>query len=151
MLRLRAQLEQLTPATQPPGLQEAAVRCREAIALSTNDWILHSILGRLEQRLGDFTNAAKTWQRVVDLMPFHVESWEKLGSVLAEQKQNDQAIATFDHVLQFEPDSINARMGKGQILASEGKYREAAANFEEALSIKPYWGPAHLGLAKAQE
>jgi tetratricopeptide (TPR) repeat protein len=149
MTRFRQQLENLTPATQPAGLQEAASRCREAIALSTNDWVLFSLLGRLEQRLGDFTNAAKSWQHVVDLMPYYVEAWEMFGAVLAEQKQNDSALAAFDHALEIEPESLNARTGKGQILASEGKYEEAAENFESALKMKPYWGPAHLGLARA--
>ena len=151
MARLRRQLEVLAPATQPAGLQEAASRCREAIAISTNDWILHSLLGRLEQRLGDFANAAKSWQRVVESVPYYIEGWEILGVVLAEEKQNEKAEAAFEHVLQIEPESINARMGKAQILASEGKYDQAASNFEEALKIKPYWAPAHLGLAKALE
>jgi tetratricopeptide (TPR) repeat protein len=151
MTQLRRQLEELTPATQPTGLQEAATRGREAIAISTNDWILHSLLGRLEQRLGNFGNAAKSWQRVVESVPYYVEGWEMFGAVRAEQKENDRAQAAFDRALQIEPESINARMGKGQILASEGKYEQAASNFEEVLKIKQYWGPAHLGLAKALE
>jgi len=105
----------------------------------------------LEQRLGDFANAAKSWQRVVESVPYYIEGWEILGVVLAEEKQNEKAEAAFEHVLQIEPESINARMGKAQILASEGKYDQAASNFEEALKIKPYWAPAHLGLAKALE
>jgi tetratricopeptide (TPR) repeat protein len=151
VVRLRHQLEDLTPAIQPAALTEAASRCREAIAHSTNDWVLHSLLGRLEQRLGNFENAAKSWQQVVALMPYYVEAWEVLGAVFAEQKQNAQAVATFDHVLQIQPDSIIARTGKGQIFASEGKYDDADSNFEKALKIKPYWGPAHLGLAKTLE
>jgi tetratricopeptide (TPR) repeat protein len=151
MLRVRRQLEELTPAIQPAGLQEAASVCRQAVEQSTNDWVLQSLLGRLEQRLGDFASAAKSWQKVVDSVPYYVEGWEMLGTVLVEQTQNDQALAAFEHALQIEPDSTNARMGKGQILASEGKYEQAASTFDNVLKIKPYWGPAHLGLAKALE
>jgi len=149
MARLGRQLEELTPAIQPAGLQQAAARCRDAIALSTNDWVLHSLLGRLEQRLGNYANAAKSWHHVVELMPYYGEAWEAFGAVLAEQKQNDQALAAFDHALQIEPVSLNALTGKGQIFVSEGKFDLAASSFEAALKIKSYWGPAHLGLAKA--
>jgi tetratricopeptide (TPR) repeat protein len=151
MVRLRKQLEELATAIQPAHLQEAASICREAIAQATNDWVLHSLRGRLEQRLSDFVGAAKSWQRVVDSVPYYVEGWEILGTALAEQKQNEQAMAAFEHALQIEPESINARMGIGQILASEGKYEQAASTFDKALKIKSYWGPAHLGLAKALE
>jgi tetratricopeptide (TPR) repeat protein len=151
MSRVRRQLEDLTPAIQPAGLKEAASRCREAISISTNDWVLHSLLGRLEQRLGDFANAAKSWQCVVDAVPSYVEGWQMLGTALAEEKQNDQALAAFEHALEIEPDTINARMGIGQIFASERKFDQAALEFQKALKIKHYWGPAHLGLAKAQD
>jgi tetratricopeptide (TPR) repeat protein len=147
--RVRRELEDLKFATQPAGLQEAASRCREAVAQSTNDWVLYSLFGRLEQRLGDFANASKSWQRVVDSVPYYVEGWEVLGIIHIEQKKYDQAMAYFDHVLQIEPNSINARMGKAQIFASEGKYDQAVSSFEEVLKIKSFWGPAHLGLAKA--
>jgi tetratricopeptide (TPR) repeat protein len=151
MVRFRKQLEELAPAVQPAGLQEAASVCRQAIAQSTNDWVLRSLLGRLEQRLGDFASAAKSWQRVVESVPYFVEGWEMLGAALAEQKQNDQARAAFEQALQIEAGSINARMGIGQLFASEGKYEQAASIFGKVLKIKPYWGPAHLGLAKALE
>jgi tetratricopeptide (TPR) repeat protein len=151
MVRLRKQLEELAPAIQPAHLQEAASIGREAIAQSTNDWVLHGLVARLEQRLGDFASAAKSWQKVVDSVPFYVEGWEMLGTVLAEQKQTEPAMAAFEHALQIAPDSINARIGQAQILASKGKYEQAASTYEKALKIKPYWGPAHLGLAKALE
>jgi tetratricopeptide (TPR) repeat protein len=148
MARVQRQLEDLAPAIQPHGLQNAASRCREAFAISTNDWIVHSLLARLEQRLGNFASASKSWEQVVKAVPYYVEGWEMFGAALSEEKQNDRAVAAFDHALQIEPDTINARMGKGQIFASEGKNDEAAATFEKVLKIKPYWGPAHLGLAK---
>jgi tetratricopeptide (TPR) repeat protein len=151
MVRLRKQLEDLVGAVQPARLQEAASICRQAIEQSTNDWVLHSLVARLEQRLGNFASAANSWQKVVDSVPYYVEAWEMLGTVRAEQKQTQPAMATFEHALEIAPDSINARMGKGQILASEGKYEQAASTYEKALKIKPYWGPAHLGLAKALE
>jgi tetratricopeptide (TPR) repeat protein len=149
MAQVRRELEGLTPAIQLAGLQKAASRCREAIAISTNDWILHSLLGRLEQRLGNFASATKSWQRVVEAVPCYVEGWQMFGTALAEEKENEKALAAFEHALQIEPNSISALTGKGQILASEGKNGEAASSFETALKIKPYWGPAHLGLAKA--
>ena len=151
MARVQRQLEELAPAIQPARLQEAASRCREAIAISTNDWVLHSLLGRLEQRLGDFTNAVKSWNEVVESVPYYVEGWEMFGAALAESKQNERALAAFECALQIEPDSVNGRMGIAQIFASEGKNEQAASSFENALKIKPYWGPAHLGLAKALE
>ncbi len=151
MARLRHELEQLASAIQPAGLQEAASACREAITLATNDWVLRCNLARLEQRLGDFTNAAQSWQRVVDSMPYYVEAWEAFGAVLAEQKRNDEALAAFDRALQLDQDSVVAQTGKAQIFASEAKNEQAAANFQKALKIKPYWQPAHLGLARVLE
>lgn len=149
--RLRRQLEELMPSTQPAGLQAAASRCREALATSTNDWILYNNLGHLEQRLGDFASAAKSWRRVLESMPHCLEAWEQLGAILAAQKENAEAFAAFEHALQIDPDSIVAQTGKGQIFLAEGKNEEAVSSFERALKIKSYWQPAHLGLAKALE
>src|ERR1051326_3739733 len=149
--RLRRQLEDLAPAFQPAGLQEAAAHCRQALALATNDWVLYNNLGRLEQRVGHYTKAAISFHRVLDLMPRYVEGWEQLGAMLAAQKENNEALAAFDRALQTDPDSIVAETGKAQILAAEGKNEEAVASFEKALKIKSYWSPAHLGLAKVLE
>jgi len=149
--RLREQLEQVMPATQPSGLQAAASQCRQALAISPNDWQLLQSLAQIEEAFGDVQSAADSWRRVTDMLPYQPELWEAFGNALAKARHPADARAAFEQALRLDPNAIAARTGVGQLLLAERNYLRASQQFEQALKIKPYWCPAHLGLGKAYE
>lgn len=147
----RHELENLLPATRSGGLRQAVARCREAVALAPDDWILNKELGNLQFQLGDPAGAADSFKRMVDLMPLYAQSWALWGRALSETKRDDDAMAAFQQASRLDPDSCQILTDKAQILARAGRDTEAMTEFEKILKLKSYWGPAHLGLAELLE
>ncbi len=149
--RLRREMAQLLPATQPVALRTNIALYQAAIAAAPGDWILQRGFALLKQQLGDLPGAAESCQRVVQLQPLNTEGWLKLGAVLADQNLDTNAAAAFEQALRLDPRSADALLGLGQICARNGQRAEACRKFEEALKLKPYWGAAHLALGKVLE
>jgi len=148
---LQRQLEQLLPATQPQGLTQAVVRCRDALPLAPNDWVLHRELALLQQKLADYSGAAASWRRVTELLPHFVDGWEQLGTTLEQSGHREDALPAFQRALALEPDSPVVNTSLGQLYAQQGNYTQAIRRFEAVLRSKPYWQPAHFELGKALE
>lgn len=147
--RLRNQVDQLRSATGSNGLQTAARGCREALAVSPDDWQLLRNLARLQEALNDTVGAANSWRRITELVPFEPEIWEGYGNALAQAGKDADAMSAFQQALRLNSESMGARTAIGQLLLAQHKYREAAEEFQSVLNLKPYWGPAQLGLGKA--
>lgn len=148
---LQRQLEELLPAVQSAGLTQAVTRCREAVALSPNDWVLNREQALLQEKLSDYSGAAASWRRVTELMPQLVDGWEELGTTLEQAGRGQEAMAAFQRALALEPDSAVVNTSLGQLYAQQGNYAEAIRRFETVLRSKPYWQPAHFELGKALE
>jgi tetratricopeptide (TPR) repeat protein len=149
--RLRAELERLLPATRPEALRSAVSLCREALAATHHDWVLNQQLAHLLLKLRDLDGTAAALRKVVNLLPRNADAWQELGGVLAEQKQDAEALGAFQQARRLALDPTAACTGLAQVLAGQGKNEEALQQFEEALKHKPYYGPAHLGAGKALE
>ncbi|WP_168535980.1 tetratricopeptide repeat protein [Anabaena sp. UHCC 0253] len=77
--------------------------------------------------------------------------WGKLG-------RYEEAIASFDKVLQFKPDNHDAWNNRGVALEKLGRYEEAIVSFDKALQFKPddhdawnNWGVALEKLGRYEE
>ena len=149
--RLRQELDQLSVAASPAGLQQAILRCQAAIAAAPNDWVLVKELAMAQEKAGDFAGAASSWRRIVHWLPHCSEAWQQLGRDLAEGKQDAEAITVLQRALKLDPTSVPALSALAQILAGQGRTSEAVLQYERVLRLKPYWSPAHLGLGKALE
>jgi tetratricopeptide (TPR) repeat protein len=147
--RLRQEVEQLLPASQPAGLSTERQIAEEAIATTPDDWLLRENLAEIQQKLGDWNGAAQSWQAAADLLPQSANSWTSLGAVLAQLHRGDEAVTAVQHALELDPSSAFTFNSLGQIYAGEGKNEEAVRQYEKSLALKPYFGPAHLGLGKA--
>ncbi|HUX10850.1 MAG TPA: tetratricopeptide repeat protein [Terriglobia bacterium] len=61
----------------------------------------------------------------------------RLADAYAKAKENDQAIATYQKVLQLTPDDPALHNNLGSVYAGMGKLPEAQAEFEKAATIDP--------------
>ena len=61
----------------------------------------------------------------------------RLADAYAKAKENDQAIATYQKVLQLTPDDPALHNNLGSVYAGMGKLPEAQAEFEKAASLDP--------------
>lgn len=145
----REQLEQLRPATEPPGLRAAEERCRHALAQSPGDWQLLHLQASLQEALGETNGAADSWRKISQQLPHEPDVWEALGNALAQAGRSTDSRSAFEQALRLDPRAVSARTGLGQVYLAQADYHDAAEQFQRALNIKPYWGPAQLGLGKA--
>jgi tetratricopeptide (TPR) repeat protein len=144
-------IEQLLPAIQPAGLKEAVSRCREALAIAPDDWVLQRRLALLQNATGDFPGAEDSWRRLRQLMPRSTEALQKLGETLAMENRDGDAIAAFQEILRLDDSSVSAFFVMGQVFTRQGKNAEARHCFERALELKPDSSLAHWRLGETLE
>jgi tetratricopeptide (TPR) repeat protein len=149
--RLLGQVEQLQQTTLPDSMREEEVRTQAAVRTAPNDWILQRNLARLQQRIGDITNAVESWQRVVRLLPHNPDACQSLGLALEAVKRDDEAISALQQATRLHPESVASMNSLAELYARRDHPVEAAREFKRVLQQKPYWGPAHLGLGNALE
>jgi len=65
------------------------------------------------------------------------ELWAEKGLIHAAAKEYEEAIASFDRVLQIKPDDHQAWNNRGIALGILGIYEEAIASYDRALQINP--------------
>lgn len=151
MERLRREMDQFQPATQPAALKEAVSRCRAALEGAPHDWVLQRKLATLLKAGGDLAGAADACRRVTQRLPHYTVAWEELGAVLAQQNRNEDAAAAFKEVLRQDSSAVNALLGLGDLAARRGDNDEAIRYCEQALKLKPDWVPAHWAIGRLME
>ena len=148
---LRTSLDQLLPATQPPGIKAAENSYANALAAAPDDPLLREQLAVLDQLTGDLTGAATNAQRAVNLLPGSSEDWSQLGIILAKQQKYEAAAAAFRRAFQLDPDDVWALRNLAQTLKDLGRKDEAMQTYRHALAVKPRFGLAWLGLGQMLE
>ena len=93
------------------------------------------------------------WQNSVTLFEHAIASTENnfiahlyLGTVLAEQGKNNDALANLQASVEEKPDFFDAHDSLGAVLGRLGRNDEAAAQFEQALRLQPNDSEAHCNL-----
>jgi len=81
--------------------------------------------------------------------PDNADMHVKLGNVLVQKGQADEAISHFQQALQINPDNADTHVNLGNILMQKGKADEAIAQFQKALQINPDHAQAHNNLGNA--
>jgi len=94
-------------------------------------------LGQLSQNLEEYDEAAK-WYRQVNHTNYFFEAQVQLGSVIAKQKDVEQALSHLDHLeARNEEQKVRVFLAKEQVLR-EGKFlQRAKLVLDEALSQLP--------------
>jgi len=149
--KLKAALDGLTPATQPPGLTTAHHLYENALATAPDDPVLHAQLALLDQASGDLADALTNAQRAVQLLPASPGDWAQLGVILAKQKNYNGAVAAFRHAFQLDPNDVWSLQNLAQSFKSLGQREEAIREYRHALAVNPRFGLAWLGLGQMLE
>jgi tetratricopeptide (TPR) repeat protein len=166
----RRAIEFVVPAEHPQsrrrlGTAVAALSCL----------VVAAFLGSLTFLRNQFyQNDATIWKDVTIHQPRNARAFFNLGSALAAENQNEEAIQCFLHALQIKqgyPATRNnlgltltesgraaAHNKLGIALSEVGRYEEAMGNFVEGLSLQPddapaqcYFGNTLVALGKAPE
>ena len=76
-------------------LEAAIVKYQEAIRLKPNEAAYHSILAACFEQQGNFTEAISEYEKAIHFNPNDANSYLRLGSIMLDLNQKDQAKAAF--------------------------------------------------------
>ena len=90
-------------------------------------------------------------EKVVALDPRNAEAHNRLGALLLERGELEQAHARFAEAVSINGDFAEARCNLGVVALRLHRLDEAITHYEHALSIKPTLAEAHNNLAHAHQ
>jgi tetratricopeptide (TPR) repeat protein len=98
-------------------------------------------LGAALRRLQRFDEAAKAFDKAVQLKPGNPQAWKSLANALGEAGRTDESLLAWQHVLTLDPDDRDAAYQcfekRGHMLHGQKRFEEALANHREAHALDP--------------
>jgi len=101
---------------------------REATALATSG------LAQLDQR--DFTAAAATYRRMIELAPASAPAWCNLGNALQNLERLVEAAQCYDRAVALDPALVPALNNLGNVQMRLGMFQPMLQSFERALAVQ---------------
>ena len=122
---------------------------RHTVAVTENNYLALYNLGVALDAKGQFAEAMRTYETVIDLHPPFARAHVNLGIDLDKMGQTDAAVARYEEALRLAPDNAQTHNDLGVALIKQGKNDEAIREFEEAVRLAPENAGAHNSLAAA--
>ncbi|MFO1514343.1 MAG: tetratricopeptide repeat protein [Verrucomicrobiota bacterium] len=129
----------------------AVVIYEQALALADADWQLHDRFAGALLEHGDKTNAVEHWQKVVQLLPHRIQTYDLLGSALLEQARLNEAEVCYRPALTLDPDLVICCHRLGQVCLAQNRGEEALSELLRGVPTAQVGRTHnHLGLALLQ-
>ena len=93
--------------------------------------------GIIEINCGNSKKALTLFNKVLELVPNHVDSLIKKGNILGKFGKYVDAISIYDKVIELEPQNALALINKGLALHYLAVYDKAVTCFDNVLKTKP--------------
>jgi len=127
-------------------LEEAKAVFDSICRNTTNDAEAWFWLGRVYGKLGEIDAAGDCCRRAIGLRPEYCEAHVNLGKALMLQGKHEEAIASYQTVLQIDSQNAEAYTDLGNIWFRQGKYEDAAKCYETVVRLKPQSADAFYNL-----
>src|SRR5450631_1742215 len=125
-----AKFPQVQTLIEQGRLEEARAQVQEELRRNPTSVDGYIELGVIESAEGDFTNAATTLQKALQLAPNSTKAHNDLGNVYVNQKRVDLAEKEFRAVLRLDPGNRDGNYNLGVLLMAKGSPAEAIPHFE---------------------
>ncbi len=113
-------------------------------ALTTIEFILERktleslhLKGLLLCESGEWQQALKTFEIILNLNPNEYKAWGNHGNALFKLGRYEEAIASYDRAIEIKPDLEKGWSFRGDALSSLERYEEAVTSYNHAIKIKP--------------
>jgi tetratricopeptide (TPR) repeat protein len=107
------------------------------------------IIGRLLVRLGNTSEAEKSFLRALAIRSDYVPALSELGLILANQQKTAEAAGLFKRILKLDSGHLETYLNWGFMEQCEGKLDQAMAHYHEAAGLQPEGPLAHFNQAVA--
>jgi tetratricopeptide (TPR) repeat protein len=118
--------------------KEAADAFRRALQLDPGLFVARINLGIALFNIPDLPAAQKELLAAIAAAPSAPQPHYLLGLAAKTQNRPEQAIASFQKVLQVDPNDVGANVNLGQLYSQQRKYPEAIAALRLAVAAEPY-------------
>jgi tetratricopeptide (TPR) repeat protein len=119
-----------------PAPADAVAPLKKTVELLPSQSRPRILLGVAQERAGDFSGAANSFEGAVNLDPRDTEATLHLARLYLKLKRPAEAESKFRSVLNVDPNSTVAALGLAQTLDAEGK-PEAADAYRKYLTLQP--------------
>ena len=99
-----------------------------------------------EHKKGNFENAEKMYNKILDMEPEHFGAVFLLGSLQAQIKNFHLANTLLQKAIRLNPNYAEAHYNFGNVLIAMGKEEKAIHSYQSAIKINPNYADAHNNL-----
>jgi Flp pilus assembly protein TadD len=100
-------------------------------------------------RQGRFAQAELLYEKVLKIVPAHVEALNSLGMIAAVQGNTRRAVTLFERAIRADPSQVYTHDNLGLALHSLMQLDAAIASYDAAIVKHPHHAPAHFNRANA--
>jgi len=98
---------------------------------------IHYLRGILSQERGDFSTAAEDYNFLVEHKSADARIFNNLGTIIANNKNYNEAMSLFIKALEENPAMIEARENLGQLLIQTKEYGRAVDEYKKVVDLQP--------------
>ncbi len=106
------------------------------------------MLGLLLERRGEDEAAVEAFERTIELDPFLIEGYRRVGDIQRDAGRFEKAEASYRSLLSINPESAKPHLLLGKLYLTAGRFDEAAAEYERAQILEPTSSYPSLGLGR---
>ncbi len=117
-----------------------------ALAVTRNNHVAQSILGKALARQGKNELALEHFRAALAAYPNHADAHQDLGATFYTMGKYQEAIEQFQAQLQARPNQFRTYSGLGAAYWALGADDKAQENYAQALSLNPDYPPANHGM-----
>jgi TolB-like protein/Tfp pilus assembly protein PilF len=133
----------------PEAYAQAMAAAKSAIALNERLAEAHVSLADLSlHHAWDFEQAAREYQRALELAPGNGALHAVYGTFLSSRGRQDDALASIRRAIALEPRWAMHHVNLGFVLSNARRYDESVTALQHALALDPELSLAHLDLAR---
>lgn len=119
------------------------------LAVTKKNFIMHDNYGVELLNAGRLEEAAKQFDKALQINPDYLKARSHKGKALLEQGKFNEAISWFAEMVRTVPEYPDAQYLLGVTYARKGEYEKSIPLFEAALRLRPNWPDAYNDLALA--
>jgi Tfp pilus assembly protein PilF len=141
----------LMTQTQVGYWRDSFTLYKRAIAVTENNYIMHSNYGAELLAQGQYDEASQHFKEAIRIRPGYLLARQGLCVTLLMQRRLDEAISCFTEALQEKKDWPNVHQmyyNLGCAYEQKGNLALAETNYKKTLTLKPDYEPARKNLAR---
>lgn len=134
---LLKEIRDLLPRTGLSGGHRAVETCQHAVDRYPEDWVLRKNLASLRLATDDYSHAEEACRDVAESMPHWSIAWHALGTVLARQNRDTEAITSLERALRLDPWSEQIQLDLAGLYVDKHQPEKAIDCVNRLLAQRP--------------